>query len=467
MKLTKCVLAFAVTALLLKPTFAQNSEPIYRLEIGQNPVENEGSIALVGRVPVVGGVTDIWGYFDPDTEKEYAIIGFGLFTQPPNSGVVIVDVSDPSAPEELIRFNSVPGFDVKVWRNYLYTVSGTGPGMGSIVDISDLSHPKVVGSMPSAHNIFIDARGIMYLECPGLRIYDLRRNPAQPELLWEDPFSGCHDATVVGTRLYAFHGNQGTVIFDVSDPTTPEIKGSIDDLAIRVHHSGWPTEGGNFLFICDEGARHPTPDITVWDIRDLENPEKVAEIADPMAIVHNLFIVGDFAFTSYYTAGFRVFDISNPRRPRLVDEYDTSNISGESFGGAFGAYPFTRSGHVFVSDQDLGLFVFAFDSNPTSVSSGAAGISAGFALLGNYPNPFNPETTISYQLAEQSPVKITIYNQIGKIVRTLLNASQTAGLHRIKWDGKDDAGRAMSSGIYFYQVTAGEFKDTKRMLLLK
>jgi flagellar hook assembly protein FlgD len=92
---------------------------------------------------------------------------------------------------------------------------------------------------------------------------------------------------------------------------------------------------------------------------------------------------------------------------------------------------------------------------------------AEFALLQNYPNPFNPETTIKYNLAETGDVNLRIYNIVGQVVRTLVAERQPAGRYEVRWSGTDDRGMAVSSGIYFYQITAGGFRDVKRLMLLK
>ena len=88
-------------------------------------------------------------------------------------------------------------------------------------------------------------------------------------------------------------------------------------------------------------------------------------------------------------------------------------------------------------------------------------------LLSNYPNPFNPSTTISYSLQQDDHVEIVIYNSIGQRVISLLNASQTAGLHTIKWDGLDNYGNAVSSGVYICRFSTSTYTATKRMLLIE
>ena len=91
-----------------------------------------------------------------------------------------------------------------------------------------------------------------------------------------------------------------------------------------------------------------------------------------------------------------------------------------------------------------------------------------YALQNNYPNPFNPETTIKYQLPEAGEVTLEIYNMLGQVVNTLVNDYQTAGRYVIQWDATNNNGQSLSSGVYFYRISAGEeFHSIKKMLLLK
>ena len=90
-----------------------------------------------------------------------------------------------------------------------------------------------------------------------------------------------------------------------------------------------------------------------------------------------------------------------------------------------------------------------------------------YTLHQNYPNPFNPSTTLRYALPKQSEIKITIYDMIGRKVRTLVNSSQNAGYRSVIWDATDDNGKPVSAGIYLYQIQADEYINTKKMVLLK
>ena len=81
--------------------------------------------------------------------------------------------------------------------------------------------------------------------------------------------------------------------------------------------------------------------------------------------------------------------------------------------------------------------------------------------------PFNPTTTIQYELPENAFVNIRIYDLNGRLVNTLVNAQKSAGYKAIKWAGVDDKGKAVSAGIYLYEIQAGNFRETKKMVLLK
>ena len=85
----------------------------------------------------------------------------------------------------------------------------------------------------------------------------------------------------------------------------------------------------------------------------------------------------------------------------------------------------------------------------------------------NYPNPFNPATTLTYGLAADSDVKITIYNILGERLRMLVDDKQPAGNYAISWDGLDDRGFPVPSGSYLYRIKAGSFKKMRKMVLIR
>jgi len=336
----------------------------------EDPMAQVG-LELLGRASIPGTLaTDVWGYVDANTNTEYAITGD--FTDFQGGNVTIFDLSDPSNPTQVSSITTVIGFDVKIWDHYVYAANGAfssgTTNSSKILDIADPANPQVVGDFPETHNTFIDEKGFMYLtdgDHPGLSIFDLNQDPTQPQLVWDDEkTTQAHDAAVIRGRLYDFHGFDATYIYDVDDPQNPVLLGEVRNDG-TFHHSGWVTDDDRYLFICDELAADPNPDITIWDISDLSNPVQVGEIADAQSRAHNLIVKGDNAFVSYYGAGLRVYNISDPIQPELLDEFNTNTTGGTGVGngfeGAFGVYPFAPEGRIYVTDIDNGLSIFSFN----------------------------------------------------------------------------------------------------------
>ncbi len=105
-------------------------------------------------------------------------------------------------------------------------------------------------------------------------------------------------------------------------------------------------------------------------------------------------------------------------------------------------------------------------TNPTAVT-GKKQLPAGFALQQNFPNPFNPSTTITYMTSQNTWVTLKIFNLTGQEIRTLVNEFQTTGSRTVKWDGVKNNGTSAASGMYVYKLNAGNVTESRRMLLLK
>jgi hypothetical protein len=138
--------------------------------------------------------------------------------------------------------------------------------------------------------------------------------------------------------------------------------------------------------------------------------------------------------------------------------YSLDNYSGEM----------ARIAIQCVSDNSFMFMVDDFKVTAPNITSNSSDVSlATFELLGNYPNPFNPETTIQFDIAEESTVKLQVYNMRGQLVKTLVNAKLKAGKHSIVWNGRNENKEKVSSGIYLYKVSSGKENRVNKMILMK
>jgi hypothetical protein len=146
-----------------------------------------------------------------------------------------------------------------------------------------------------------------------------------------------------------------------------------------------------------------------------------------------------------------------------VDPYWTvANIGFYHQGGGGFAPPFTDSaGNYYI--LELGYnFTFAHKLITTGIASEGGNVPAAYSLSQNYPNPFNPGTTITYELPASSMVRLSAYDMLGREVSVLVNERRDAGVHEVRFDGSN-----LASGVYFYRLQAGDFVQSKSLILLK
>lgn len=117
-------------------------------------------------------------------------------------------------------------------------------------------------------------------------------------------------------------------------------------------------------------------------------------------------------------------------------------------------------------DQDTVVVDLIVDT-PTDVDDMGGPLPTVFSLEQNYPNPFNPTTSIEFNLPKASHVRLTVYNVLGQKVKDLIDGSLSAGNKHVEWDGTDQTGQTVQSGIYFYRISASEFSQTRKMMFLK
>ena len=357
-------------------------------------------------VSAIGGargeqVSDVWGWTDPETGREWALVGrYG--------GTAFVDITDPTNP---VYVGELPlpseaqwnvWRDIKVYKDHAFIVSD-GAGLHGM-QVFDLRQLRSVRNAPvsfaatahydgigSAHNIVINEEtGFAYAvgvnaageTCGGgLHMIDIKE-PTNPTFVgcFQDTSTGfqrtgyTHDAMCVvydgpdteyRGREICFGGNETALsIADVTDKSNPIALSSASYPSVGYAHQGWISEDHEYFYLDDEGdelqgTTNGRTRTLVFDIKDLDDPVLATEFFGTTAASdHNLYIKGNLMYQSNYVAGLRVIDISDPENPKEVGYFDTArgeNVAG--FAGTWSNYPFFASGTVVVTSGREGLFL--------------------------------------------------------------------------------------------------------------
>ena len=348
-------------------------------------------VDLRSRLPIsamdgIGG-NDIWGWFDAQTSREYALMGL-------RSGTAFVDITDPEAPVFLGRLptqtSSSIWRDIKVYGDHAYIAAdAAGPHGMQVFDLTRLRgvtapqawFPDVVyGDFQNAHNLAInEATGFAYAvgtnTCGGgLHMISLA-DPVNPV------FAGCHivtpdthdsqcvvyqgpDANFAGREI-CFNSNENHVgIADVDDKSAPFTVSATGYPQLGFVHQAWLTEDHQYLLVGDEldEPNFGVPTRThVFDVTDLDSPIYLYPYeAMTTTIDHNLYVFGNRVFQANYSAGLRVLEFGDIASQEIAEIafFDTVPASGVgSFDGAWSVYPYLPSGNIIVSDGIHGLFV--------------------------------------------------------------------------------------------------------------
>ena len=367
--------------------------------VGRFPCSN---VSVLSFLPIkdMGGargarLNDIWGWTDPDSGREIAIVGR-------TDGTAFVDVTDPYNPAMLGNLPKTPGSrssvwrDMKVFQDHAYVVAdGAGAHGVQVFDLRrlrDEAAPDAVfepdftyDGIHSAHNIVINEQtGFGYVvgssgggtTCGGGLHMLALENPARPE------FAGCFFDETTGRRrtgyshdaqCVVYHGpdeeHQGREICigsnetalsvaDVTDKSAPKAISMMSYPNVAYAHQGWLTDDHRFFYMNDEGDEPQGlvegTRTLVWDLADLDEPVLAAEhVADTPDTDHNLYILGDLMYQSNYGAGLRVLDISDRTDPVEIAYFDNSPYGGASWSN----YPYFPSGVVVMTSTGDGLFV--------------------------------------------------------------------------------------------------------------
>ena len=332
---------------------------------------------------------DSWGWTDPDTGKEYALVGL-------NSHTAFVDISNPSMP---ILVGALPTAtlnsiwrDIKVYQNHAFIVSeasGHGMQVFDLTRLRDTIPPEIFTAdthftdFGSAHNIVInEASGYAYVvganrsgPFSGGALFINIQNPTMP--ISEGGFGDggySHDAQVInydgpdvdyiGKEILVGSNENEIVIADVTNKSNPVTISTINYSNIGYTHQGWFSQDLKYFIVGDElyelniGTNTRT---LIFDFSDLDNPIYDFDyLGTTLAIDHNGYPNGNDYYLANYTAGVRVLDLSQIENNNLTEIgfFDTyPENDNAAFDGVWNVYPFLMSDNIIISDIDRGLFI--------------------------------------------------------------------------------------------------------------
>ncbi len=348
---------------------------------------------------------DNWGWTDPLTGREYALVGR-------NDGTSFIDITDPSNPVlvgDLPKPWGTPPSqlwrDIKTYKDHAYIVAdGAGEHGMQVFDLTRL-RGVAADEMPalfepdthytriaSSHNIVINEEsGFAYAvgnrgggeSCGGgLHMMDIS-DPKNPQ------FVGCsaHERRTHDSQCVVYQGpderyhgrelclNSNGAFFEISDVTDKDNPVAVSRASspnAAYIHQGWLTPDHRYFYQDDESdvirGSVETTRTLIWDLSDVEDPVLAREFMGSLpASAHNLYLKDGFAYQANYRYGLHVLDIADPLNPREVGFFDTSPYQdGPGFSGAWSTFPFFESGTVIVTSLQEGLFVLKKRDRPVS-----------------------------------------------------------------------------------------------------
>jgi len=381
------------------------------------------------------------------------------------SGMFFIDISDilnplvsQVQPENLGRSITFLRED-----NYLYAGDDTGfstylvSGGDSLtflsrLEIGQYQNSKTIGKKDSIVYLGSHSRGIKLINVS---------NPEIPALVNViDPGGYIRDLFIRGNRLFFCGYAMPTMIWDVSDVMNPSLL--IGDFNNGLYGEYlFPSENGSILYLAHNR------ELAIVDVANLDQIDTISTIdistynistymINDIFVEEERLLISTYSWINDYDAEGQLyaFDISDLSNPQLVDKLITVGVVRSIT---------SDSNYYYVSNSSNGIYVVDKDQITSLKSDGIHNnMNQTFILTNVYPNPFNSVTTIQYELPQRSDVQITIYDLLGRQVTTLLSEIQEAGYKSVQWDATN-----IPSGMYFYQIRAGKFVQTRKMVLLK
>jgi choice-of-anchor B domain-containing protein len=306
-------------------------------------------------------LANIWGYTGRDG-KEYALLGAA-------KGLIIVDISNPDAPQQIVQ---IPGpnnlwKEIKTYSHYAYIVSEGGMGI-QVVDLKGLPSPNlsyhyykgdgaINNQLNAIHALHIDVnKGFLYawggnLFNGGAKIFDLKSDPYNPKYVGKyDQLGYIHDGFVDQDTMFSGHIYAGQfAIVNMANKNAAELLATQGTPGAFTHNT-WPTDDRKTLFTTDEINNSFLSAFDISDPTDIKLLDKIQSNPGSNSIVHNTYILRNWAITSWYKDGFTIVDATKPDNLVQVGNYDTYPTAGSGFDGCWGVYPFFPSGTLIASN---------------------------------------------------------------------------------------------------------------------
>lgn len=395
------------------------------------------------------------GKYETGFTHDVAVVGREAYVTVLDDGLRLLDVQEPTRPTEINAY-STEGWAIGVTATEMYAyVAALDAGL-QIINMHRAAGPAVVGAFAtgnSAYNVAL-SDGYAYVTTwnAGLHILDIR-DPAHPAsvgtYMIDDRLTGVQ---VAGDYAYVGALTTGLWILDVSTPTQP------------VHVSTYATGGPVYDVALNQEyvfVAAATAGLQIVDVSDPGSPSGVGAYV-PEDNVLDVVVAGWYAYVAAGEAGLRILDIHNPADPVEVGYHE---IGWERTGRS--ASRLAVSGRdAYVVDDIHGLYIVRNDLVTGLAAQEMEGPTQ-VTLAQNYPNPLNSTTAIQYALPTAATVTVTLVDLQGVRVRTLIDAYQAAGQYTVRWNGLDDYGQSVSSGMYLYRLQAGESQRTRKMVVLK
>jgi len=330
-------------------------------------------------------------------------------------------------------------------------------------------------------NHFVGGFAIIHAESPG---------PGSPEPnITVEPESLIFDTTAVGSSsvdmlsitntgsdtLLIYNLFSPDSIFSVNTDSLNVLPGD-DQIVLVTFVPNQPTDYSSDLFIVNNDPETDTLVVLLTGVGFIRAPEISV---DPIYLAFDTTAAGssNLKLLTIYNTGNATLTISNISSTESVFSTNLTSYDIQSGDSQMVQVAFTPTEPIIYTSN---LFVISNDSEMDTLIVPVSGVGIMLArieldaqlphilvLYPNYPNPFNPVTTLRYDLPETGLVTITIYDMLGRQVKTLMDQTQDAGYKSLIWDATNNYGKPVSAGIYLYQIQAGEYMQTKKMVLLK